>query len=525
MHRIRYSVCLILASFLASGTTVINGFPFRLKRAFSYHANQTACTVDFVVYKDGDPIPTDDPCETCRCRPPGFTCTLRHCEVKTGCRAIRRIGECCPQYQCGCEHNGQYYKDGDRIYNAESPCYSCYCQGSSITCSLADCQFRFDCEPEYVIGECCPRYDHCEPENRFNHYSTQRIFVQRPKTTTPNQMSTPSLFLSSRRFSSFFDNYDRSATISVTKPLSTTAKPTMPTIKRTVETNLKSTTTPKAIQTTKPTTTTTITTPMTVFTTKLKTTITTPKTVSNTRLTTTTSTPIAVPHRKSTTTMPTSILSTKPKTTTTTPTTVVTTKPLSITERVEIEPRSSTIPDEVFSISNNIKDDEFLSNDESNATTTNPSIVVVFDDDSTIPESLFDTESTTTISTILEEDSQSQERFKKDEHNTESISMISETTTVVDMTLLPIDSDENNNNEMTTSTESISVDSNPIAINRTQISTKVSTNSIDVATERFESDPIINGTIVEVNDDEENELESTTTIKPFLTTIGEIDDD
>lgn len=57
--------------------------------------------MDHIVYRDGDPIPTDDPCETCRCRPPGFSCVLRECEVKTGCRAIRRIGECCPLYQCG----------------------------------------------------------------------------------------------------------------------------------------------------------------------------------------------------------------------------------------------------------------------------------------------------------------------------------------------------------------------------------------------------------------------------------------
>ncbi|KAJ6222136.1 hypothetical protein RDWZM_000681 [Blomia tropicalis] len=136
----------------------------RSKRAFSYIANETACMVDHIVYRGGDPIPTDDPCETCRCRPPGFSCVLRECEVKTGCRAIRHSGECCPLYQCGCEHNGRYYRDGERIPNAESPCYSCYCQGSSITCSLANCKFRFDCEPDYILGECCPRYDHCPPE-------------------------------------------------------------------------------------------------------------------------------------------------------------------------------------------------------------------------------------------------------------------------------------------------------------------------------------------------------------------------
>ena len=57
--------------------------------------------VDKVIYKDGDPIPTDDPCESCKCRPPGFSCVLRECEVKPGCKAIRREGECCPEYQCG----------------------------------------------------------------------------------------------------------------------------------------------------------------------------------------------------------------------------------------------------------------------------------------------------------------------------------------------------------------------------------------------------------------------------------------
>ncbi|KAH7636971.1 uncharacterized protein LOC124494902 isoform X2 [Dermatophagoides farinae] len=161
-HWHRFVLFIITLSILINH---IHCYPFlRSKRAFSYIANDTACTVDHVMYKDGDPIPTDDPCETCRCRPPGFICVLQHCEIKTGCRAIRHVGECCPSYQCGCEHNGQYYKDGERIHNAESPCYSCYCQGSSITCSLADCQFRFDCEPEYVLGECCPRYDHCPLE-------------------------------------------------------------------------------------------------------------------------------------------------------------------------------------------------------------------------------------------------------------------------------------------------------------------------------------------------------------------------
>ncbi|KAH7956577.1 hypothetical protein HPB52_010677 [Rhipicephalus sanguineus] len=121
------------------------------------------CNVDGVLYRSGDPIPTEDPCETCKCRPPGFACTLRECEVKPNCKAVRREGQCCPEYHCGCEQDGKFYKDGEVVPSPQSPCYVCYCQGSSISCSLVACQFRGDCEPRYVDGECCPRYDHCPP--------------------------------------------------------------------------------------------------------------------------------------------------------------------------------------------------------------------------------------------------------------------------------------------------------------------------------------------------------------------------
>lgn len=97
----------------------------------------------------------------------------------------------------GCEHNGKFFNDGDRIPNAESPCYSCYCQGSSITCALADCKFRFDCEPEYIPGECCPRYDHCPPEptkapttTMSTTYSPAPVFI--PITTTTTTTAGPS---------------------------------------------------------------------------------------------------------------------------------------------------------------------------------------------------------------------------------------------------------------------------------------------------------------------------------------------
>ncbi|GFT26934.1 uncharacterized protein NPIL_649042 [Nephila pilipes] len=82
------------------------GGPLRLqKRAAFYIANETACVVDNTVYSSGDPIPTDDPCEACKCRPPGFACVLKECETKPGCRAVRRAGHCCPEYICDSDNS------------------------------------------------------------------------------------------------------------------------------------------------------------------------------------------------------------------------------------------------------------------------------------------------------------------------------------------------------------------------------------------------------------------------------------
>ncbi|KAF8782936.1 hypothetical protein HNY73_013166 [Argiope bruennichi] len=80
--------------------------PLRIqKRAAFYIANETACVVDNTVYNSGDPIPTDDPCEACRCRPPGFACVLKECESKPGCRAVRRAGQCCPEFICDSDNS------------------------------------------------------------------------------------------------------------------------------------------------------------------------------------------------------------------------------------------------------------------------------------------------------------------------------------------------------------------------------------------------------------------------------------
>ncbi|GFR19084.1 uncharacterized protein TNCT_12461 [Trichonephila clavata] len=173
------------------------GVPLRLqKRAAFYIANETACVVDNTVYNSGDPIPTDDPCEACKCRPPGFACVLKECETKPGCRAVRREGHCCPEYVCGCEHNGRMYRDGDEIRDSKNPCYTCHCQGSSIACAFVDCFFRVDCAPEYVPGECCPHYNHCSTVDSDNSstpeyaFSTEKAYSFEDTTVNPQNPET-----------------------------------------------------------------------------------------------------------------------------------------------------------------------------------------------------------------------------------------------------------------------------------------------------------------------------------------------
>lgn len=59
------------------------------------------CVSDDVLYKEDDPIPTATLCERCVCRPPDIACEAIKCEKKSGCRAIQRPNECCPEYKCG----------------------------------------------------------------------------------------------------------------------------------------------------------------------------------------------------------------------------------------------------------------------------------------------------------------------------------------------------------------------------------------------------------------------------------------
>ncbi|XP_058814356.1 uncharacterized protein LOC131678303 [Topomyia yanbarensis] len=85
------------------------------------------------------------------------------CEKKPGCRAIQKTGECCPEYQCECQRDGKTYTNGEKVFDPETPCRACYCQGGEISCSQVSCYKRHDCEPKFINGRCCPEYDNCPP--------------------------------------------------------------------------------------------------------------------------------------------------------------------------------------------------------------------------------------------------------------------------------------------------------------------------------------------------------------------------
>ncbi|KAK5645075.1 hypothetical protein RI129_006375 [Pyrocoelia pectoralis] len=151
-------------------------------------ANQAeVCIVGDVVYGAEEPVPADQPCLKCKCEPPGVQCETTRCIKKPGCKAIHKPNECCPEYQCECEHRGRMYANGERIETpAGGECKVCYCRGGELQCGEVSCYIRTDCEGRTVPGQCCPKYDHCPPR--------EPIFDRVPYTTPSTSESNIELF-------------------------------------------------------------------------------------------------------------------------------------------------------------------------------------------------------------------------------------------------------------------------------------------------------------------------------------------
>lgn len=59
------------------------------------------CTIDNVVYKVGQDVPSLSPCEKCICAAPDVVCSMIKCQPNSGCRILQQSGQCCPEYKCG----------------------------------------------------------------------------------------------------------------------------------------------------------------------------------------------------------------------------------------------------------------------------------------------------------------------------------------------------------------------------------------------------------------------------------------
>ncbi|KAL0272508.1 UNVERIFIED_CONTAM: hypothetical protein PYX00_005447 [Menopon gallinae] len=188
--------------------SVIQAIPVKDSGAEGLTDNRTSlenvCVHENAIYKAGQNFSTGNPCETCVCDPPGVSCSLRSCDLKAGCKAIHKANRCCPEYVCECERNGKIYGNGEKV-EEPNPCKVCYCKGGEIKCALVTCYTRDDCEPGYVAGVCCPKYDHCPPlEMNNNSTSTAPalVIVSDLKTESAIKMVPPVYLATSTPYSS-----------------------------------------------------------------------------------------------------------------------------------------------------------------------------------------------------------------------------------------------------------------------------------------------------------------------------------
>ncbi|XP_067008223.2 uncharacterized protein [Anabrus simplex] len=133
-------------------------------------------------------------------------------------RLDRRNGSFDSEFGSECEHNGRVYQNGERLENPENPCNVCYCRGGEVSCTALECYRRDDCEPQYVPGRCCPRYDHCPPLDQPRFEKTRPQFIR----TDFNRDATASVDPTVQQRNGLFD-LDNEASEDVTATAVTTA--------------------------------------------------------------------------------------------------------------------------------------------------------------------------------------------------------------------------------------------------------------------------------------------------------------
>ncbi|XP_078589548.1 cysteine-rich motor neuron 1 protein-like isoform X1 [Branchiostoma floridae x Branchiostoma japonicum] len=119
---------------------------------------------------DSEPVPSDQPEDSCCPLPPSCECRAGICEETSQCEegTVRRVikkgegkpGSCCDVFECvpannsTCMHNGTEYSEGETF--RPDPCHFCKCSGGLSFCFTAQCG-DLQCQNYYVPdGECCP---------------------------------------------------------------------------------------------------------------------------------------------------------------------------------------------------------------------------------------------------------------------------------------------------------------------------------------------------------------------------------
>lgn len=150
-----------------------------------------ACRYNNTLYKFGQNVPHNDPCQHCICinstSGPMLSCAISECletvDVKPNCYSKYVDGKCCPETICKednstfgtCLFEGNAYRFGEYFTPIDDPCYNCVCDERwnstkdplETQCRRIECTFDNDrpehkgCAPVYSDKSCCPIYYHC----------------------------------------------------------------------------------------------------------------------------------------------------------------------------------------------------------------------------------------------------------------------------------------------------------------------------------------------------------------------------
>ncbi|XP_052253142.1 kielin/chordin-like protein [Dreissena polymorpha] len=113
------------------------------------------CKMNGKDYKEGENVPSDNPCQTCTCRNGDVDCVYTVCVPPTCPNTYTPKGKCCLECVQGCTMNGKTYKDGDAV-PTKDPCENCTCNNGDVDCDFTACAPP-PCDVSYTpAAKCCP---------------------------------------------------------------------------------------------------------------------------------------------------------------------------------------------------------------------------------------------------------------------------------------------------------------------------------------------------------------------------------